>query len=155
MDKKVILITGSSRGLGAHAAYRFAQTGFTVIINSSKSSEQASQLVDKIHNEIPDASVHFYQADVGNRNEVRSMFESIYSKLGRCDVLINMAGVNKDGPFLEMNDENWDTVLRTILTWSSPIPHSLKKIISSGDLFISSGLKRTHEFSLNVRNLQV
>lgn len=116
MDKKVILITGSSRGLGAHAAYRFAEAGHTVVINFSKSKDEADKLVSKINSEILNTSAHSYKADVGNRNEVSTMFDSVYSTFGRCDVLVNMAGINRDCSLLEMSDENWNVVLQTILT---------------------------------------
>lgn len=116
MKTKVILITGSSRGLGAHAAYKFAEAGHSVVINYSKSIEEAEKLVNKINKDFPNAVAGSYKANVGNRNEVSLMFDSIYSSFGRCDVLINMAGINKDTSFLEMSDENWNIVLQTILT---------------------------------------
>jgi 3-oxoacyl-[acyl-carrier protein] reductase len=115
-EKKVILITGSSRGLGAHAAYSFAAQGHSVVINYSKSEAEAAKLKQKIETDISNAKVLACQADVSKRDEVTGMFDSIYSHFGNCDALITMAGINKDGPFLEMNDEHWNVVIGTILT---------------------------------------
>lgn len=116
MEKKVILITGSTRGIGAHAAYRFASQGHIVVINYSKSTDDAQKLIQKIHTEISDAQAIAFQADVSRRNEVTMMFDEVYSLFGRCDVLINMAGINRDCSFLTMDDECWNSVIQTILT---------------------------------------
>jgi len=116
MDKKVVLITGSSRGLGAHAAFRFAEKGYCTVINYSQSRSDAEALLAKIDAEIPDATALAYQADVADRKQVREMFDTVYRRFNRCDVLINMAGINRDGPFLAMSDEDWHRVLDTIMT---------------------------------------
>ena len=55
------------------------------------------------------------QADVCRRTEVQSLFERIYQTFGRMDVLINNAGVNQDKSFVEMSDDEWTTVISTIL----------------------------------------
>ena len=116
MDKKVVLITGSSRGLGAYAALRFAENGYCVVVNHSRSEPEAKALVAKIGTEIPGAAVLACQADVANREQVREMFDTVYRRFNRCDILINMAGINKDASFLSMNEEDWHRVIDTILT---------------------------------------
>ena len=115
-DKKVVLITGSSRGLGAHTALRFAEKGYCVVINYSNSCLEAEALVEKIRDKISNATLLSCQADVADRKQVHEMFDVIYRQFNRCDVLINMAGVNKDAPFLNMRDDDWHRVLNTILT---------------------------------------
>jgi len=116
MNKKVVLITGSSRGLGAHAAFRFAEKGYCVVVNHSKSESEAEALVAMIGAEIPGAAALACQADVADRKQVREMFDTVYRRFNRCDVLINMAGINRDAPFLAMSDGDWHHVLNTILT---------------------------------------
>ena len=118
MNKKVVLITGASVGLGAHAAFRFAEKGYCVVVNYSKSVLEAEALVAKICTEIPTSIVLAYQADVADRKQVREMFDTVYRQFDRCDILINMAGINRDSPFLTMSDEDWHQVLNTILTGS-------------------------------------
>lgn len=115
MESKVIIITGSSRGLGAHAASRFASEGHTIVINYSKSREEAEELVREIRTDSSNENVVAIGADVSNRDEVRQMFDQIYTEHGTCDVLINMAGINMDQPFLEMTDDQWSIVINTIL----------------------------------------
>ncbi|MCL2465867.1 MAG: 3-oxoacyl-ACP reductase FabG [Micrococcales bacterium] len=116
VDEKVVLITGSSRGLGAHAALRFAENGYRVVVNHSRSKAEADALVTKIGAEVHGGSALACQADVADREQVREMFDSVYDQFGRCDVLINMAGTNRDGPFASMEDADWHRVLDTILT---------------------------------------
>ena len=116
MNNKVILLTGSSRGLGAHVAEELCKLGYRVIINCSKSVTEAKALVDKIKMHNSDAEAIFIQADVSKRNEVQQMFDKIYSYYKNCDVLINFAGINKDESFLNMSDEQWNLVIQTILT---------------------------------------
>ncbi|MCU0847737.1 MAG: SDR family oxidoreductase [Spirochaetes bacterium] len=116
INSDVILITGSSRGLGAYAAEGFSSLGYTVVVNYSKSAQEAEALVHKIKSRLAGSEATAIRADVSKRSEVKGMFDEIYGRFGRCDVLINMAGVNLDGPFTEMTDEQWDRVVRTILT---------------------------------------
>jgi NAD(P)-dependent dehydrogenase (short-subunit alcohol dehydrogenase family) len=52
-----------------------------------------------------------YRADVADREQVRSMFDAVIKKFGRVDILINFAGINRDAPFVEMTDEQWDSVI--------------------------------------------
>ena len=84
-EKKVTLITGSSRGLGAHAAYSFAAQGHAVVINYSKSEAEAAKLKQKIELDIPNAKVLACPADVSKRDEAKAMFDSIYSHFGNCE----------------------------------------------------------------------
>lgn len=116
MNNKIILITGSSRGIGACCARKFAEKGHSVIINYSVSKDEAEQLVTSIHKDTDNMNVMAIQADVGFRDDVNRMFDQIYDQFDTCDVLINMAGVNRDRPFLDMDPEAWDTVINTILT---------------------------------------
>jgi len=116
MNSKVILITGSSRGLGAAAAEGFSDAGHRVIINYSKSRDEAEALADRIRSRRAGVEVMTIQADVSKRNDVIRMFDEVIARFGTCDALINMAGINMDGPFLDMTDERWNAVLGTILT---------------------------------------
>ncbi len=56
------------------------------------------------------------RADISSRLEVQTLFDQIYQSLGRLDVLVNNAGVNRDWPVLDMPAEDWETVISTVLT---------------------------------------
>lgn len=112
---KTVLITGSSRGIGASLGIYLAQAGFRVVINYSSSAEQACRVVETITGQVGPGRAICIQADVSKRDDVQRMFEQIQVQVGQVDILINNAGVNMDGPFLEMTDEQWSRVTGTIL----------------------------------------
>ncbi|MDA1372805.1 MAG: 3-oxoacyl-ACP reductase FabG [Proteobacteria bacterium] len=115
-DGKVVLITGSSRGLGAGFAKHLAKRGCKIVINYASSEAEAAQLYQEIAQYGGEENILSIQADVSNRQAVISMFDTIMEKFGRVDVLINNAGINIDKPFLELGDDDWHTVINTNLT---------------------------------------
>ena len=115
-EPKVILITGASRGIGATLARNFARKGHRVVINYLNSETQAFTLRNEIVARFGRDAALAVRADVADRLEAGRMFDAIYERYGRLDVLINNAGINRDKTFLEMNDKMWSEVLRTILT---------------------------------------
>jgi len=115
-ESKVILVTGSSRGIGAGLVTNFAKKGFGVVINHSKSEEKANKLYQEILNITGQNGVLLIKADVSKRTEVKDMFDRIMANYGRIDALINNASINVDVPFLKMTDEQWQQVIDTNLT---------------------------------------
>jgi 3-oxoacyl-[acyl-carrier protein] reductase len=116
--KKVILITGASRGIGAALARSFAEKGHAVGINYLKSEQAAFELTQEINRRIGAGTALALWADVGRRSSVQAMFEQLQAQFGRIDALINTAGLNIDKPFMEMSDADWSGVVETILTGS-------------------------------------
>ena len=82
---RTVLITGSSRGIGAETARLFAKNGYNVYINYNKSEKAALSLLD----ELKDFSVHAVRADVSKSAEVEKMFSEIHG----IDILVNNAGI--------------------------------------------------------------
>jgi 3-oxoacyl-[acyl-carrier protein] reductase len=113
---RTILVTGSSRGIGAGLAKGFAREGYKVIINFSKSQDEATKVYEEICNLSSPSNVMLVKADVSKRTEVKNMLDRIVDNFGRIDVLINNAGLNVDGPFLEMTDEQWQEPIDINLT---------------------------------------
>jgi len=109
-EDRVILVTGSSSGLGASIIRHFAGKGFGVAINYII-EEQADAFYGELIKEFDPAKVMKYKADVANRQQVKSMFDQVIEKFGRVDVLVNCAGINRDVSFLEMTDQQWDSVV--------------------------------------------
>ena len=113
-EERVILITGSSSGLGACLIRHFSKKGFDVVINYVMDAE-AEALYGEIAENVGDQKVMKFKANVSDRSEVKAMFDAAIKKFGRVDILINCAGINRDGPFMEMTDELWDAVVNVHL----------------------------------------
>ena len=113
---KVVLITGSSRGIGASLANYFATNKYYTVINYSKSKNEAEKLYDNISKIIDKKYLLLCKADVSIRNDVKQMFKKIINVFGKLDILINNAGLNIDKPFLKLTDDDWQKVLQINLT---------------------------------------
>ena len=109
-EQRVVLVTGAATGLGARIVRSFASRGFGVVINHLFDAE-ADSLGDELAREHGAEKVMTYQAEVANRDQVRSMFEATIRQFGRVDILVNCAGINLDAPFMEITDETWDAVV--------------------------------------------
>ena len=108
---KVVLVTGSSRGIGRSIAVAFAKEGANVIINYSKSSIDASVAYDVISSY--GNKCMSIKADVSKENEVKAMIEKIIEEFGKIDILINNAGIAIDAEFEDKTAENWKKTLAT------------------------------------------
>ena len=113
---KVVLITGSSRGIGASLANYFATNKYHTVINYSNSRDDAEKLYDTISKIVDKKYLLLCKADVSKRNDVKKMFNKIISVFGKLDILINNAGLNIDKPFLKLTDNDWQKVLQINLT---------------------------------------
>ena len=107
--RKVALVTGASRGLGAHVARALAGVGYRVAVNYCRGEEAAL----RVASEIPEALS--LQGDVGSAAEVSGMAGLLEERWGRLDVLVNNAGVVRDALLLALGEEDWDQVMRTNL----------------------------------------
>ncbi len=113
-EERVILITGSSSGLGAALIENFARKGFGAVINYII-EDQAQELYDRLAKDVEPSKLMKYKADVADRDQVKAMFDAILEQFGRIDILVNTAGINRDAPFMELTDETWDAVVSTHL----------------------------------------
>jgi len=105
-DRKVALVTGASRGIGAAIARRLAGDGFHVLVNHPPSEGEPVETLAAIASD--GGSAEPAPADVGETGDVRRLFAQIREKYGRIDVLVNNAGVC---PFLEwdaVTEADWD-----------------------------------------------
>lgn len=106
---KKVLITGSSRGIGAEMAEKMASLGAEVIINYASSENRAEELKEKI--EKSGGTAYVIQADVSNFEEAKELVKKSYKTMGGLDVLVNNAGITRDKLLMRMKEEDWDKVL--------------------------------------------
>src|SRR3989338_4410924 len=141
---KVVLITGSSRGIGRATALEFAKEGANVVINYVKSEKEANSLVNEIKKIGSNAIA--VKCDVSKENEVKEMIEKIIKTFTKIDILVNNAGIVFDVPFRERTVDQWKRTLEVNLIGAficckHVVPHMKKgKIVNvSSNNGISSG----------------
>ncbi len=107
LKDKVIIVTGGGRGIGRAIAIAYAAEGAKVVI-VSRSKEQLDEVEQEISSQ--HGEVFAVTADIRDKVEVESLVLKTVDKYGRIDVLVNNAGINPRGLFLETTDEEWDDV---------------------------------------------
>lgn len=105
LKNKVVIITGSSSGIGEATALLFAKEGAKVVINCKTNIEGAKRVVDKINN--IGGESFFVQANVSNPEDVNKLFNETIKKYKTVDILINNAGNAIVKEFLETSKEDW------------------------------------------------
>ena len=108
---KTILVTGASRGIGRAIAHAFADCGYHVFLNCNSSVKQLREVQQEIEAQYPGAAT-CVPGNIGNPDDVRNIFKSIYNKCNALDVLVNNAGVSHLGLLSDMTDDEWKTWLR-------------------------------------------
>jgi 3-oxoacyl-[acyl-carrier protein] reductase len=116
-NKKVVLVTGGARGIGRSIVLNMSKNNYDIIINYNQSHVAANDLAKEVKN-ISDSKIQVVQADVSNESQVQKMFLEISQEFSGVDVLINNAGITKDGLSMRMKIEDWDSVINTNLRGS-------------------------------------
>jgi 3-oxoacyl-[acyl-carrier protein] reductase len=111
---RVVLITGSSRGIGAEVAAKAAAEGAAVAVHYQSSAEGAQQTLDRVRAAGADGAT--FTADLGDGQEAERLVADVIERFGRLDGLVNNAGRTQVGPFLEIEPAEWNEIIRTDLT---------------------------------------
>ena len=114
MQKKYVLITGASRGIGRACALAFAGAGYHVFLNSRRPAEALSLLREEILKQ--GGSCTCVPGDVSSAAQVSQIFEIIRTHCPALDVLVNNAGISHFGLLSDMSDEEWQKILNTNLS---------------------------------------
>ena len=112
--RPVALVTGASRGIGRAIAETLAAAGFTVVVNYASSAAAADDVVATI--EAAGGRAWSHRADVGDEQQVEDLFKAVLAREGRLDVLVNNAGITRDGLLLRMKTSDWQSVIDLNLT---------------------------------------
>ncbi len=108
LKNKVAIVTGSARGIGFAIAEVLAEEGAKVVISdlaSSSGSESAALLQQKGY------QAEFIACDISKRDQVNSLFIEAKQRFGEIDIIVNNAGINKDGMLHKLTEEAWDQVI--------------------------------------------
>ncbi|MCD6401250.1 MAG: SDR family NAD(P)-dependent oxidoreductase, partial [Anaerolineales bacterium] len=106
LKDKVVVVTGSSRGIGRAIAIEAARSRADIVISYNKQVDSAESVADEIR-KLGRRALSL-QVDVSSRVSVQKMISRALKTFGRIDVLINNAGVLQQKPFLEITDEDWE-----------------------------------------------
>jgi len=110
---RIVLVTGGSRGIGRAIAEQLGQQGNAIAVNYTANAGAADEVVSVVEGYGSKAIA--VQADVGDPDAVAAMFEEVTAGLGPVEVLVNNAGITRDGLLLRMGPDQWDEVIATNL----------------------------------------
>lgn len=113
MSEKIAVVTGGSRGIGAAIAKKLASRGMTVIINYCGSEDRALAVKSAI--EAAGGQAEAWRCDVSDCGQCEAFVKAVMEKYGRIDVLVNNAGITRDGLMMRMSDEDFSRVIDTNL----------------------------------------
>jgi len=115
MNNKIVLITGSSQGIGKTIALKFASLGASVALNDIPSQEENLKATKK-EIESEKGTAEYFLADVSKYEDVERMINEIKEKFGKIDILVNNAGICLDKTLAKMSVEEWQKVIDVNLT---------------------------------------
>lgn len=149
--RKVALITGSSRGIGAACAEVLADAGYAVCINCIERTDKAEELCRKLS--ARGADVIWQQADVADPEAVNAMVRRIERELGKVTLLVNNAGIAKQQLFQDIDRETWKRIFDVNLggcfnTIQAVLPNMLHE--HSGCIINMSSIWGSHGASCEV-----
>lgn len=104
--RKIALITGGSRGIGAACVHAFAEEGYAVVFLYNRSADKADQLVQSLRDEGCDVAA--YPCDVSDPQQVKDTVATILRTYHHIDALVNCAGIAHIGLFTDMTEAEWD-----------------------------------------------
>jgi len=113
LEGKVALITGGSKGIGKAMVETFAEQGAKVAFTYLSSAEKAEAIVTALTEK--GAEVKAYHSDASDFKSAEELIKNVTTDFKQIDVLINNAGITKDGLLMRMSEEQWDVVLQTNL----------------------------------------
>lgn len=128
---KTVLITGAGRGIGRHTARGFGAAGANVCVNYAHSAAQAEKVVSEI--EASGGKAIACKADISDHEQVKAMVDATIDAYGSIDILINNAGLSIDGPFLEMEEADWDRVYEVNLKGPFLVSQAVARNMIAGD----------------------
>ena len=111
---QVALVTGASRGIGAAIARELAAAGATLVVNYASSPDAAEATVQEI--EAAGGKAWAHRANVADEQQVEAMVKAVLEREGRLDVLVNNAGITRDGLLMRMKTADWQSVIDLNLT---------------------------------------
>ena len=128
LEGKVALVTGAGRGIGKAIALRFAQEGANVAFTDLAVNEAVEETVKEI--EAMGVKAKAYASNAANFDETHEVVKQVVEDFGRIDVLVNNAGITKDGLMMRMSEAQWDAVINVNLKSAFNFIHAVTPIMA-------------------------
>ncbi|HEX7641037.1 MAG TPA: 3-ketoacyl-ACP reductase [Burkholderiaceae bacterium] len=113
MAKRIAYVTGGMGGIGTAISKRLSRDGFTVVAGCGPNSTRKDKWIAEMRAEGFD--VHASEGNVSDWDSTKAAFEKVRAEIGEIDVLVNNAGITRDGQFRKMTKEDWHAVIDTNL----------------------------------------
>lgn len=133
---KVVLVTGSSRGIGKATIIEFASKGYNVVINYNNSENEALEL-KKYVEENYNVKALTIKADVSNEVEVKDMVSTIIKEFDSIDILVNNAGIVFDRSFDDITVEEFEKTLKVNVIGAFIVSREVSKYMKNGSAIIN------------------
>ena len=128
LEGKVALVTGAGRGIGKAIALRFAQEGANVAFTDLAVNEAVEETVKEL--EAMGVKAKAYASNAANFDETHDVVKQVVEDFGRIDVLVNNAGITKDGLMMRMSEAQWDAVINVNLKSAFNFIHAVTPIMA-------------------------
>ena len=113
LQGRIALVTGASQGIGRACALELARAGATVVL-AARNEIRLAEAVEEIQGAGGQAAA--IPLDVASEEQIKAVAKSVIERFGKVEILVNNAGITRDGLMLRMKQVDWDDVLRTNLT---------------------------------------
>lgn len=124
---KTALITGASKGIGRKIAEKFAEQGANVAFTYLSSVEKGEALAQELQSF--GTKIKGYRSDASKFGEAEQLISDIIADFGTLDIVVNNAGITKDGLLMRMSEENWDDVINVNLKSVFNVTKAASKIM--------------------------
>ena len=128
LEGKVALVTGAARGIGKAIALRFAEAGADVAFTDLAITESAEQTISEI--KAMGVKCKAYASNAASFEESHEVVKQIVEDFGRIDVLVNNAGITKDGLMMRMSEAQWDAVINVNLKSAFNFIHAVTPVMA-------------------------
>lgn len=140
-DKRVVVVTGASRGIGRAVAVALSRPGTDVVVNYRSGKEAAEETAGAVA--ARGGTPHLIPFSVADADAVREAFKEILKVHGRVDVLVNNAGVARDNLLALMKEAEWDDVLQT----------NLKSVFLCSQAVVKAMMKQRYGRIVNITSI--
>lgn len=127
LENKVALITGAARGIGKAVALKFASEGANIAFTDIREDENFNKTLSEL--QAFGIQAKGYVSNAANFEESHEVVKQIVADFGRIDVLVNNAGITRDGLLLRMSEEQWDAVITVNLKSAFNFSHAVVPVM--------------------------